>query len=260
MTPTWNIAPNAPAVWSSPMPDSMKVSGVVLVVGNGGVGKSSLALTMQQDALPPHWADRLAGIRKTKNLEFEFLSDTVAVNDHLYTVVHRYLVPPGQREQEAGVAGRTFEDVIDIYRFQLGRVDVVLLSYAIHQLETFGDIENWVRLLDGLCNDETRFVLVGTHLDLRENREVGATTLGLGAEHVRRLIRTLRPTWRGDCTGIEVSNHSGENIPALRHLISQAILRARGIGPESGPRDRGAGHEPASPSCSSPPFVTGNTW
>lgn len=209
------------------MSEAIKVAGVVLVVGTGGVGKSSLALTLQQGRVPDDWRDRLAHVKKTKNLEFEFLSDRVQANGICYHISQQYLVPPGQRKKAEGELGRTYEDVIDIYRFHFRRVDVVLLSYMITQLESFNDIEEWICLVNDLCSDDTHYILVGTHLDLETQREVMPPTVQVGKDYVESTVRSMRPTWRGECTTLEVSSSNGANLDLLRHRISQAILRAR---------------------------------
>lgn len=227
MTQTWNIVHNDSPVWSRTMSEAIKVAGVVLVVGTGGVGKSSLALTLQQGRLPDDWQDKLTHVRKTKNLEFEFLSDHIQADGICYHISQQYLVPPGQRKKAEGELGRTYEDVIDIYRFHFRRVDVVLLSYMITQLESFNDIEEWIHLVNDLCSDDTNFILVGTHLDLETQREVLPTAVQVGKEYVESTVRALRPTWRGECTTLEVSSYNGANLDLLRRRISQAILRAR---------------------------------
>lgn len=229
MMQTWNIVHNAPPGLWKPMPEVIKVTGVVLPVGNGAVGKTSLALTLQQNILPNGWDDSLARLKKTKNLEFEFVSDQIELNGNCYNVVQQFLIPPGQRKIEGNASGRTYEDVIAIFRFHIRKVDVVLLSYMITRLESFSDLESWIHQVVDLCNENTDFILVGTHLDLEEQREVHPANINSGKEYVEKILRSLRPTWRGQCAALEVSNHNGVNIAALRQLISRSILRARGI-------------------------------
>jgi GTPase SAR1 family protein len=211
------------------MSDAIKVTGVVLPVGNGAVGKTSLALTLQQDILPNTWGESLARLKKTKNLEFEFPSDQVEIDGNQYRVVQQFLIPPGQRKSEGDNSGRSYEDVIAIYRFHIRRVDVVLLSYMITRLESFSDLEYWIHQVGDLCNDNTDFILVGTHLDMEEQREVLPMNVAAGKAYVEKILQQLRPAWRGECIALEVSNHSGANIRTLRHLISRSILRARGM-------------------------------
>ena len=48
-----------------------------------------------------------------------------------HQVLHQYLVPPGQKALDLSESGRSFENIIEIYRSLIRRVDVVLLSYRI---------------------------------------------------------------------------------------------------------------------------------
>ena len=196
-------------------------------VGNGAVGKTSLAMALQHDPLSDTWRAALARVRKTKNLEFEFLTDHIRVDGADYLVLQQYLIPPGQKEAEGDSTGRSFEDVVDIYRFQIRRVDVVLLSYSITRIESFHDLEYWVQQVNELCNDQTSFILVGTHLDREAEREVMPAHVCDGQAYVEATLRAVRPNWRGTCTAVEISSLTGANLIDLRQLISLVILRAR---------------------------------
>ena len=195
-------------------------------VGNGAVGKTSLALTLQHNQLPPDWKEFLGKVQKTKNLEFQYVTDLLNTPQEEYQILHQYLIPPGQKEFELNPRSRTYDQVMQIYQSIIRRIDVVLLSYKITHLETFHDLEYWVEKVSEVCSDRTNFILVGTHLDQKENREVMKESISSGKEYVIELMKGLRTTWRGHCSSIEVSNLSGENIIHLRKLISQGILLA----------------------------------
>ncbi len=130
---------------------------------------------------------------------------------------------------EEGDGGRSFEDVVDIYRFQIRKVDVVLLSYKITLLESFYDLEYWVSQANALCNDETVFIFVGTHMDRESEREVLPELVDVGKNYLTGMLKKLRPDWRGECSTLEVSNLTGANIQHLRNVISFAILRSHGV-------------------------------
>lgn len=198
-------------------------------VGNGAVGKTTLAMALRRYSLSNAWQDTLTHVRKTKNLEFEFLTDCIRVDDDEYHVLQQFLIPPGQKENEGDSTGRSYEDVIDIYRFQIRRVDVVLLSYMITRIDSFHDLEYWVYRVNELCNDNTSFILVGTHLDQEAEREVMPANVCAGKTYVEAKLRSLRPAWRGTCTALEISNLTGANLHDLRQAVSCAILRARQV-------------------------------
>ena len=197
-------------------------------VGNGAVGKTSLALTLQHDQLPEDWKDHLSQVQKTVNLEFQYVTDKVWTNSSQYDLLHQYLIPPGQKEFEVDPRSRSFDQVLRIYQPIIRRVDVVLLSYKVTQMETFHDLEYWVEKVSEISSEQTNFILVGTHLDQKENREVSPESIATGKKYVIELMKGIRSSWKGHCTSLEVSNLSGENISHLRTLISQGLILAAG--------------------------------
>ncbi|MGB8214784.1 MAG: hypothetical protein WCE68_14605 [Anaerolineales bacterium] len=206
-----------------------KVTGFVMPIGSGAVGKTSLALTLEKHTLPMDWAAFLNSVPKSQNLEFRYVLDKILVNETQYQVLHQYLVPPGQKALDLSESGRSFENIIEIYRSLIRRVDVVLLSYRITDLDSYHDIEYWVEKVNEIMNDSTNLILVGTHLDRSDQREVTEDMIIAGKEYVKNLIKIFRPTWKGYLTSMEVSNVSGENIIELRKLISSAIMLAVGV-------------------------------
>jgi len=86
-----------------------------------------------------------------------------------------------------------------------------------------------VENVNGIINDRTNFILVGTHLDKLDGREVTDEMVQSGIRYVTTLIKHIRPTWKGYLTSLEVSNVSGENIAQLRKLISGFIILAAGV-------------------------------
>lgn len=205
-----------------------KITGYVMPLGNGAVGKTSLALTLQHNQLPPDWKDFLSKVSKTVNLEFEYVADNLVTLNHRYEILHQYLIPPGQKEFGIAPESRSYDDVLQTYRPIIKRIDVVLLSYKVTNANSFNDIEYWVEKANEICNDNTNFILVGTHLDQKEKREVMPEDIETGPRYIFELIKGIRNTWNGHCTSMEVSSLSGENINKLRTLISQRLIMAAG--------------------------------
>ena len=203
-------------------------------IGSGAVGKTSLALTLEKQTIPLDWEDTLRKVQKSLNLEFNYVVDQIQINGHQFQVSHQYLVPPGQKAIEVAEKDRSFEDVIDIYRSIIRRVDVILLSYKINDLDTYHEIEYWVENVNGIINDKTNFILVGTHLDAIDKREVTDEMVKSGIQYVTSLIKNIRPTWKGYIASLEVSNINGENTAQLRKMISGFIILAGGskVNPE----------------------------
>jgi hypothetical protein len=86
-----------------------------------------------------------------------------------------------------------------------------------------------VENVNGIVNDKTNFILVGTHLDELDKREVTDEMVKSGVAYVSTLMRNIRPTWKGYITSLEVSNITGENTAQLRKMISGFIVLAAGI-------------------------------
>jgi GTPase SAR1 family protein len=206
-----------------------KLTGYVMPIGNGAVGKTSLSLTLEMKDLPRDWETFLNQLQKSHNLDFRFYLDTITFKDVAYQILQQYLVPPGQKALDLSEKGRSFENVIEIYRSMIRRVDVGLFLYKINDIDSYHDIEYWVEKVTDIINDSTNFIMVGTHLDKSDQREVTPQILDVGKKYVFNLLKKNRPTWHGYLNAIEVSSVSGENINKLRKLISGGIILASGI-------------------------------
>jgi len=213
------------------MPENFdnKLTGYVMPIGNGAVGKTSLSLTLEMNDLPADWESNLNRLHKSHNLDFRYYLDTITIKDVTYQVLQQYLVPPGQKALDLSEKGRSFENVIEIYRSMIRRVDVGLFLYKINDIDSYNDMEYWVEKVMDIINDSTNFIMVGTHLDKSDMREVTPQILEVGKKYVYGLLKKRRPTWHGYLNAIEVSSVSGENIHKLRKLISGGIILASGI-------------------------------
>ena len=171
----------------------------------------------------------ITSIGKTKNLEFEYAVDRIILDGDFYRVSHQYLIPPGQKENEGDSNSRSFEKVMDIYEEIIGVPNVILLAYDITNLESFQDLEFWMDQAARLANFHTELVLVGTHLDAAEYREVDQNLVLNGMAFLEHVMKTRQPEWLGICQHIEVSNKDKTNIPHLKRLITRCILRSQGF-------------------------------
>lgn len=212
------------------MMEEVSVTGFVMPVGNGAVGKSSLAKILDIVSLDPAEAEKaIVGLGKTKNLEFEFIPIVLAGKGKKYKIMMQLLVPPGQRKTEGDATGRSFEDVLDIYRFHIRRLDLVILTYKLNNRDSFIDLDEWGDLVLELCNPKTNFVLLGTHLDLQNDREVSQEEVANGVDYLRSKIHDAIPTWEGFLKSYEVSNLTGENIKELKRFLGYCLLRSREV-------------------------------
>jgi hypothetical protein len=163
------------------------------------------------------------------NMEFEYISDRFLLDKCQYMVTQQFLIPPGQKELEGDSSGRSFEQVMDIYRFMIRRIDVVLLAYSITDLYSFHDLEFWIEKMQEYSGEKTHYIVVGTHLDQEHLREVTLSNLQSGCSYIESYIRERKGKWAGHVTGMEVSNQNGANMLSLKREISQAILCAQGL-------------------------------
>jgi GTPase SAR1 family protein len=211
-------------------PLTRSLTGFVMPVGNGAVGKTTVSRVL--DSVSRFGIineGMIQNVRKTNNLEFEYIVTNQTFGNTQYTVTLQFLVPPGQRESEGDPTGRSFEKVIEIYQSSIRRLDVVLFTYDLANHESFHDLVYWVDSVVKLMNDATHFILLGTHLDQINTMEITKEEINEGLEYLRKEILTGRPTWMGKCTQLEVSCITGENLDVLlRYLAGSIIIGQQG--------------------------------
>ena len=118
-----------------------KLTGFVMPVGNGAVGKTSLARFLDNlNKGDSSKKEILQQVRKTNNLEYEFVTTKQKVGNHQFNITFQILIPPGQKESEGDSTGRSFERIIDIYKSSIRRIDVVLFTYDMASKESFHDL------------------------------------------------------------------------------------------------------------------------
>ena len=209
-----------------------KRTGYVMLVGNGAVGKTTVARVLDlfnSGGMPTTGV--LRSIKKTNNMEYEFITTQQMIGNTHYSVTMQFLVPPGQKEGEGDPSGRSFENVIDIYRPTIHRLDVVLFTYDMVNRETFHDLVYWIVGVGDLLNDASHFILLGTHLDRVDELEVGQQDIEDGLDYLAKEIKSMRPTWKGKFAHLEVSNLTGENLEKLLFYISGSVISSRKMVP-----------------------------
>lgn len=207
------------------MPDALSTTftGTILALGNGGVGKTSLALSLAGDPTNP------VDVSKTKNLEFEFGLDELSLAGTTCRVSQQYFIPPGQRDSEGDIHSRSYEQVMEIYLDIIEIPNVILLVYDLTQLDSFNDLEFWCEKAAALAGVRTEVLLVGTHLETSTGQTVDTGLITNGCRYIEQSLHALIPEWHGTCLNMEVSNITGERMSTLKRSISLAILRSKGI-------------------------------
>ncbi len=199
-----------------------------MLVGNGAVGKTSVSRVL--DSLTRGGQSNetiLKEVRKTNNLEYEYVTTNQTYGKTEYKVSLQFLIPPGQKESEGDKSGRSFERVIDIYKPTIHRLDVVLFTYDLANRDTFHDLVYWVDGVGQLLNDATHFILLGTHLDRVDELKVTNQDIETGLQYLQQEMQQMRPTWRGNCAHLEVSNLTGENLELLLFYLAGSVISSR---------------------------------
>ena len=207
---------------------TQKVTGIVMLVGNQGVGKTVVPKVLDlvsRGEIPG--GDLLDSIRKTNTLEYEYLTTQQHLAGEDYAVTLQFLVPPGKKRGEGDPAGRSFEDVIEIFKPTIHRLDVVLFTYDLTSKESFQGLAYWIDGVEDLLNDASHFILLGTHLDKTDLVEVTKQDIEQGLEHLASEIRSKRPGWKGNFAHLEVSNLTGENLESLIFYLAGSVVSSR---------------------------------
>jgi hypothetical protein len=210
---------------------SSKATGYVMLVGDRAVGKTSVPKVLDlinRGEVPD--SDLLSCIRKTNTLEYEYLTTQQLLGDEEYTITLQFLVPPGQKRGEGDSTARSFEDVIEIFKPTLQRLDVVLFTYDLTSIESFHNLIYWAGGVGELLNDASHFILLGTHLDQVELIEVTDQDINKILDHLASEIRSMRPSWKGNFAHLEVSNLTGENLETLIFYLAGSVVSARQMG------------------------------
>jgi len=212
--------------------NAYQLTGFVMPVGNGAVGKTSLARIL--DLVNRHGiVDKglLENIRKTNNMEFEYIKTALTHGNVEFSVTLQILVPSGQKQLESDPNGRTFGKIIEIYKSVIQRLDVVLFTYDMTNRESFYDLGYWADSVGELLNDATHFILLGTHLDRVDDYAISKVEIEKGLIYLRDEILAMRPTWVGNYTRLEVSNLTGDNLQKLLHYLASSVISSRRMMP-----------------------------
>ena len=209
-----------------------RVTGFVMLVGNGAVGKTTVSrvLSLTNKGQKPN-ANVLKDLRKTNNLEFEFVTTKQQIGDRHLSVTLQFLVPPGQKDSDGDTSGRSFERVIDIFRPTIHRLDVVLFTYDMTSMESFHDLVYWIDGVGDLLNHASHFILLGTHLDLEDQIEVTRKDIDEGLVYLSSEMKSMLPNWNGNFARLEVSNLTGENLESLLFYLAGSVISSRQMMP-----------------------------
>jgi len=206
----------------------MPVTGSVFPIGDGGVGKTALARAMAEHTEDSIKIECLDGIKKTVNMEFEFVSTTCEAADEAICI--QMYVPPGQRGIDQKSDLGTFEKVMDTYSFMpnMQNISVVLLTYKLSEFRTLAALESWLMtaMMHGLIKSHTSVILVGTHLDITPF-DVKPEQVKQAVDFVRSKIEENIDNYQGVVDQTYVSNVTGTGIIQLKKELAELVCMAQ---------------------------------
>ena len=206
----------------------MPVTGSVFPIGDGGVGKTALARAMAEHTEDSTKIECLDGIKKTVNMEFEFVTTTCKAADEAICI--QMYVPPGQRSIDQSSDLGTFEKVMDTYSFMpnMQNISVVLLTYKLSEFRTLAALESWLMtaMMHGLIKSHTSVILVGTHLDITPF-DVKPEQVKQAVDFVRSKIEENIDNYQGVVDQTYVSNVTGTGIIQLKKELAELVCMAQ---------------------------------
>ena len=206
----------------------MTVTGSIFPIGDGGVGKTALSKVMAEHKETATKVECIDGLKKTVNMEFEFVSCKCPTSDE--AILLQMYVPPGQRNIDQAEELGTFEKVMDTYSFMpnMQNISVVLLVYKLSEFRTLAVLESWLEtaLMNDLIKPFTSVVLIGTHLDIVPF-DVKPEQVKDATDFIRLKIEERISNWRGCVEQTYVSNITGTGIPELRKELTELVCMAQ---------------------------------
>ena len=159
------------------MKDEIKLyaTGSVIPLGDGFTGKSVLSrLIINPDVSPVELSDILLKTKKSYNIEIEFSSEKVKVNNKPITSTLQFYVFPGQRQKFTPRAS-TFDEILAVFDCfpALMKVSVLLLIYDVSQFSTLESLEMWLRfaIVKEWIYEDTLIMLISNKVDLQVANE-----------------------------------------------------------------------------------------
>ena len=206
----------------------MPITGSVFPIGDGGVGKTALAKAMAEHREDATRVECLDGIKKTVNMEFEFVTTSCEAADEAICI--QMYVPPGQRSIDQADDLGTFEKVMDTFSFMpnMQNISVILLTYKLSEFRTLAALESWLMtaMMHGLIKLHTSVILVGTHLDITPF-DVKPEQVAQAVDFVRSKIEENISNYRGVVDQTYVSNVTGTGIIQLKKDLSELVCMAQ---------------------------------
>ncbi len=218
------------------MTDELKhyATGAVIPLGDGFTGKSVLSrLIIKPDISEEDLKQLLLKTKKSYNIEIEFSSEKVIVDNIPVTTTLQFYVFPGQR-QKVSEKSTTFDEILSVFDCfpALLRISVLLLIYDVTRFNTLESLEIWLRfaIAKEWIYEDTLIILVSNKTDLDKPDEknianVSSTILEYVHDHALPIDINHIKTINTSCANLE-------GIKELRDIIINWIANRgiRGVG------------------------------
>jgi len=160
------------------------------------------------------------------NIEIEFSSDKIIIEDKEITTSLQFYIFPGQRQKEHPHA-TTFDEILSIFDFfpAMEKVSVMLLVYDVTRSNTIKSLEMWLKfaLVKEWIYENTLLILVSNKIDLQNPDERFVTQLCSG---IAAMIRNHGiPLADDQVKSIYTSCVTLDGIGELRKEIVEWIAR-----------------------------------
>ncbi|KAG9396611.1 Small GTPase superfamily [Carpediemonas membranifera] len=155
----------------------------IVLLGDSGVGKSSLVLRFVNNTFSP-WQESTIGA--------SFLTKTIVVDDMAYK--YQIWDTAGQEK---------YHTLIPMYYRD---ASAAIIVYDITKPETFDAVKAWVKELRTMGSPDTVVAIAGNKCDLAENRAVAVESAQAYADEIGALF-------------IETSAKTAENVPEMFRRI-----------------------------------------
>jgi GTPase SAR1 family protein len=218
------------------MADEIKhyATGAVIPLGDGFTGKSVLSrLIINPEISDEELKEILLKTKKSYNIEIEFSSDEIEVENLPITTTLQFYVFPGQR-QKISDKSTTFDEILSVFDCfpALLRISVLLLIYDVTRFSTLESLEIWLRfaIAKEWIYEDTLIVLVSNKVDLNKPDDknianVTSTILEYVNDHALPIDINHIKTLNTSCATLE-------GIKELRKIIVDWIATRgiRGVG------------------------------
>jgi hypothetical protein len=206
-------------------------TGGIIFIGGGKTGKTHTALNLSEYKIKKDInQEEYQQLKKSINMEFNYFTTISQVNGYEIKTSSQIFVMPGQKGRAKKGKGFAFEDATDYY-FEVAPVkDVIalVLTYDMTKIQTFHELEYWLNkaIERNLFRGHTNIIILGTHLDHREEIVVNDNMLKNAKKFIKKIIhkKTGVKLSLNKIHYVYLSNTSQYGLDTLKGAISQSFF------------------------------------